>query len=135
MTKQEHLFHAVAASNLSKMIENGAIHFYGRAETDAQNAESGNAAEWILDGGWLYTVSNRDLDLSENEFVGDGLILELAAIVENPQIVLQGRNGREKVIRVEEWQVVGAIRPICDEDGEVIDQEEISFEEIVNGAF
>lgn len=127
----EHLFHAVAAANLAHMIDGDGIHFYGRSEPDEELDDE--ALEHILDGGWIYTVANADLDLCENEFVADGLILELASKVESPEIILQGRNGREKVIRVEEWEVVLGIRPVLDEDGEVIDQIEFSLEEILNG--
>jgi hypothetical protein len=129
----EHLFHAVAAANLSQMVYGGQVHFYGRSAPDAELEDE--VLEHILDGGWIYSVSNRDLDLCFNEFVGDGLVLELAPMVAHPEIVLQGRNGREKVIRVQEWQVVGAIRPVTDEDGEVVAQEEISFEELIDGNF
>jgi len=127
----EHFFHAVAATNLAHMIESDGIHFYGRSAPDAELSEKDEALEWVRDGGWLYTVANTDLDLCENEFVRDGLILELAPRVGNPEIVLQGRNGREKVIRVEEWQVIGAIRPILDADGEVVDQQDFSLEDIL----
>ena len=126
---QEHLFHAVAASNLAHMIQEDGIHFYGRSEPDVELEDE--ALEWVRDGGWLYTVANTDLDLCESEFVQDGLILELAPRVDHPEIVLQGRNGREKVVRVEEWEVVGAMRPLVDEDGEVIEQQEFSLLQVL----
>ncbi len=111
------------------MIQEDGIHFYGRSEPDVELEDE--ALEWVRDGGWLYTVANTDLDLCESEFVQDGLILELAPRVDHPEIVLQGRNGREKVVRVEEWEVVGAMRPLVDEDGEVIEQQEFSLLQVL----
>jgi hypothetical protein len=131
----ENLFHGVAATNLSGMIFGGEIHFFGRCCPDEWECGCEQGFHHVVDGGWLYAVTNKDLDLIEDEFVRDGLVLELQPRVDDPEIILQGLGGREKIVRVDQWQVVGACKPILDEDGEVIDQVEYSLRDILAGTW
>jgi hypothetical protein len=122
-------------SDLIAQAEDGAIRLWGRDHDDAVDGEA--ECEWVQGEGFLYCTDIRGVEVIYNNFSGnEGLVLILEKQVENPQ-EWSPRTGdrRESLIRAEEWRVIGAIRPIFDEDGEEVDQEAFSLEEILNEEF
>ena len=120
-------FHGVREATLSRLVaqsENGQIVLWGR------NSES-ETSEYLQGEGELSVTDISDIEMSFNEFCDEGgLVLVLEKIVDEPAEVDHESDGREHLVRVEEWQVVGGIRPIFDEDGDVVDQEAFSLDEI-----
>jgi hypothetical protein len=131
---QETVFHGVHGAALARLIEeseDGKLHLYGRSVRD----ESDIALEYEQDGGYLYVTHYGEIELSANEFAGDdGLILVLGARKPGAE-VQDGGQPREHVICLDEWEVIGALRPVFSEDGEFLEEEMevLSVEEILSG--
>lgn len=129
-------FHGVVAGNLSGILDlsrsegDGKIHLYGRDHADEEEGMENEALDWLVDDGVLYTVKFDDIELSYSEFCDDeGVVLMFGARAGiEPEIRYQGRGNRENVLRVPEWEVIGAIRPVYqDEDEYEIDDDKIEF--------
>jgi hypothetical protein len=121
-------FHGVRSATLSHLVaqsENGQIVLWGR------NSES-ETSEYLQGEGELSVTDISDIEMSFNEFCDEsGLVLVLEKIVAEPIEVEHESDDREHLVRVEEWKVVGGLRPVFDEDGDVVDQEAFSLEEII----
>ena len=124
-------FHGVREATLARLIaqsENGQIVLWGR------NPES-ETSEYLQGEGELSVTGYYDLDMSFNEFCDDGgdggVVLVLERVVDEPFEEDHRSDRREHLIHVEEWKVVGGLRPVRDEDEDVIDQEAFSLEEIM----
>ena len=134
-------FHGLHAANLwhvvnvSNGIGDGSIHLYGRSHADVEAEDA--VLEHVLDGGVLYTTTWQNIELSINEFVGDGALLVLGAKAGvQPHLEHQGHRDREQIVRLEEWEVIGAIKLPDEDDFDIDAVEEIDFysvAEIVNG--
>ncbi len=130
-SSEHYLFHGVRAATLQRLIaqsEHGQIVLWGRVED-----EDGNA-DYQCGRGELSTTDISDIEMSFNEFCDeDGLVLVLEKLVDEPFDELHPTDRREHWIRAEEWRVVGGVRPVFDENEEVIDQQAFSVEEIMKG--
>ncbi len=125
-------FHGVRSATLSRLIaqsENGEILLWGR------NPES-ETSDYQQGTGELSVTDISDIEMSYNEFCDDGgLVLVLEKIVAEPVEIDHESDAREHLVRVQDWKVVGGLRPVVDEDGEVIDQEVFSLDEILSEEF
>ena len=131
---RETVFHGVRGATLSKLIsesEDGQIHLYGRSSRDWDDDEE--TMSHVRDGGYLYVTEYAEIDFSANEFTDDGgLILVLGAKVQRPEIVEEA--AREHVIRVDEWEVIGGVRPSFDRETGELDEENwevLSLQEVL----
>lgn len=127
-------FHGVSLATLERLIgqsEGGEILLWGTDHDDFVDGEE--YSDYVQGKGYLYTTDIRGIELSCNEFAGDdGLVLVLERIVDDPQEWFpRAADNRECLVRVEEWRVIGGVRPIFDEDGDMIDQEALSIEEVL----
>ncbi len=124
-------FHGARAATLSRLVaqsENGSITLWGR--------DLENEGEYLEGHGELSCTDISDIEMSYNEFCDDGgLVLVLEKIIENPFEEGHESDVREHLIRAEEWRVIGGLHPIFDEDGDVIDQEAFSLEEIMQESY
>lgn len=120
-------FHGVRSATLYRLIqqsENGEITLWGR------NPES-ETSEYLQGEGELSCTEIQYWEMSFNEFCDEeGMVLVLEKQVAEPFEEQHETDYREHLIRAEEWKVVGGLRPVIDEDGDVIDQEAFSLEEI-----
>jgi hypothetical protein len=130
---RETVFHGVRSATLSKLVsesEDGNIHLYGRSSRDWDDED---AASHIQNGGYLYVTDYKEIDFSANEFCDDGgVILVLGAKVSDPEIVDEA--AREHVIRLDEWEVIGGVRPAFDPETGDLDEENweiLSLEEVL----
>ncbi len=122
-------------SELIAQAEDGEITLWGRDHDDAVDGES--ECEWVQGQGYLYCTYIRGIEVCYNSFSGsEGLVLVLEKLVDEPQ-EWSPRSGdrRESLIRAEEWRVIGAVRPLFDEDGDEIDQEAFSLQDILDENF
>jgi hypothetical protein len=123
-----YLFHGVKGATLAQLIdqsEDGNLVLWGRVEDEDENADYSQGQ------GELSATDINDIEMSFNEFCDQsGLVLVLEKQVAEPVDELHPTDRREHLIRCEEWRVVGGVRPVYDEDGEVVDQEAFSLEEI-----
>lgn len=131
---RETVFHGVRGATLNKLVsesEDGKIHLYGRSSRDWD--DEGCAISHIQDGGYLYVTEYKEIDFSVNEFCDDGgLILVLGAKASDPEIVDEA--AREHVIRLDEWEVIGGIRPSFDPESGELDEENwevLSLQEVM----
>ena len=120
-------FHGVRAETLSRLIrqsENGEITLWGRnPESEIEDYRQGK--------GELSTTDITGLEMSYNEFCdGDGIVLVLEKMIDEPFEETVSTDRREHLIRAEEWKVVGGLRPVFDEDEQVVDEQAFSLEEI-----
>ena len=117
-------FHGVREATLARLIaqsENGNITLWGRDTEDE--------GEYLEGAGELSVTDYYSLDLSFNEFCDeDGVVFVLEAVVDEPSEEQHGRH--EILVKAEEWKVIGGLRPVRDENEDVIDQEAFSLEEI-----
>lgn len=122
-------------SDLIAQAEDGAIKLWGRTHDDAVDGEA--ECEWAAGEGFLYCTDIRGIEVIYNNFSGsEGLVLVLEKFVDEPQEWSpRSADRRESLIRAEEWRVIGAVRPIFDEDGEEVDQEAFSLEDILSENF
>jgi hypothetical protein len=117
---RETVFHGVRSATLSKLVsesEDGNIHLYGRSSRDWDDED---AASHIQNGGYLYVTDDG------------GVILVLGAKVSDPEIVDEA--AREHVIRLDEWEVIGGVRPAFDPETGDLDEENweiLSLEEVL----
>lgn len=132
-------FHG-AGAHLSALIAeavDGEIKLYGRSTDDAVDGQ--DDGEWVAGSGYLYCVEVSGLELVyNNHFMGpDNLCLVLEKIVDEPQEWSpRTADRRESLIRVEEWRVIGAVRPVeFDEDGDAVEEEAFSLEDILDENF
>jgi hypothetical protein len=120
-------FHGIRSATLTRLIaqsENGQIVLWGRDTEDE--------GEYLAGQGELSVTDISDVEMSYNEFCDEGgLVLVLEKLVTEPVEVRHETDRREKLVQAAEWQVIGGLRPIFDEDGDVIDQEVFSLDEIV----
>lgn len=121
-------FHGVRSATLARLIaqsEDNQITLWGRVE------DEDGCADYEQGQGELSATDISDIEMSFNEFCDEnGLVLVLEKQVASPVDELHPTDRREHLLRCEEWRVVGGIRPVFDEDGDVIDQEAFSIEEI-----
>src|SRR5437879_3722870 len=115
-------FHGVRGwlSTLIAQSENGEIKLWGRSHDESVDDEV--EAEWMQGEGYLYCADIRDLDICYKEFMADGeVVLVLEKLVDEPQEWYPRSGKRERLIRVEEWRVIGGLRPgAVDEDGDAV---------------
>jgi len=72
------------------------------------------------------------VDMSCNEFVdAGGLLFVLEPVVTEPQEREHDTDRRECLLHVEEWRVVGGLRPVFDEDEEIVEFAAFSVDEIL----
>lgn len=120
-------FHGVRAATLNRLIaqsEDGQITLWGRVED-----EDGNA-DYEQGQGELSATDIRHWELSFNEFCDEnGMVLVLEKQVAEPFEEQYSRS--ELLVRVEEWKVIGGLRPVFDEDGDVVEEEAFSLQEIM----
>ncbi len=126
-------FHGVQASTLEELIsqsEEGKILPWGTDHNEFVDGEI--YYEYFQGEGYLFATDWSGIELSFSEFCGDGgIVLVLEKIVDEPQEWFpRPSDRRERLIRVEEWKVICGLRPVFDEDGDVIDQEVVSIEEM-----
>lgn len=123
-----YLFHGVRGATLFRLInqsENGQIVLWGRVE------DEDGRADYAQGRGEISATDISDIEMSYNEFCDEeGLVLVLEKQVASPVDERHSTDRREHLVRCEEWRVIGGIRPVFDEDGDVIDQEAFSLEEI-----
>lgn len=129
-------FHGVRSATLERLIgqsEHGAIKLWGTDHDEHIDNQDGEFDVAYVQGeGFLYVTDISDMEMSFNEFCDDGgLVLVLEKIVAEPFEFIHEDDSRQCIINVQEWKVVGGLRPVVDEDGDVIDQEAFSVEEIV----
>jgi hypothetical protein len=136
MTKSNdhYRFHGVLSVTLERLVsqsEDGAIRLWGTDHNDFVDGEE--YADYTQGEGYLYCTDISGIELSCEAFCGsDGLVFILEKLVDDPQEWFpRAADKRECLVRVEEWHVIGAIRPIFDEDGDLIDQEALSLEEVL----
>ena len=129
-------FHGVRSATLQALIaqaENGQVALWGTDHDEHIDNEDGELeAEYTQGEGYLYVTDISDVEMSFNEFCDEGgLVLVLEKVASEPFEFDHPTDRRQSIIKVEEWKVVGGIRPVVDEDGDVIDQEAFSLEEIM----
>lgn len=128
-------FHGVRRATLERLVsqsEGGEIRLWGTDHDEhIDNADGEFEVEYVQGEGYLYTTDISDLEMSASEFAGDdGLVLVLEKIVDEPFEFEHPSDRRQCIVRAEEWRVIGAVRPIFDEDGDMIDQEALSLDAI-----
>ncbi len=127
-------FHGVRGETLEELIRqstDGQIILWGTDHDEHIDNEDGEMdVEYVQGQGYLYTTDIKSIETSYNEFCADGLVLVLEKQADEPFEYSYDRN-RQHIIRAEEWRVIGGLRPTFDEDGELIDQEALSLEEII----
>ncbi len=125
-------FHGVRSETLSRLIaqSEGSMLLWGTdhdEHIDNQDFES----EYVQGQGFLYVTDISDVEMSYNEFCDDGgLVLVLEKSVSEPFEFIHEDDIRQRIVKVQEWNVVGGLRPVVDADGDVIDQEAFSLDEI-----
>lgn len=124
-------------SELIAQSETGEIKLWGRTQDDAVEVdEAGEVAEFVQGEGYLYCADIDDVDICFNEFCESGeivLVLEKQSAEAQEWFPRSGR--RERLIRVEEYKVIGGVRPLYDEDGDLCELEAISLEDILSENF
>ena len=136
-SNEHYLFHGVRAATLSRLIgqsENGSILLWGTDHDEhIDNEDNELDCEYVQGEGFLYTTDITDIEMSFNEFCDEGgLVLVLEKQVEEPFDFEHPSDRRQHIVKFEEWKVVGGIRPLFDEDQDVIGEECFSLEEILN---
>ena len=120
-------FHGVREATLARLVaqsENGTITLWGRDTEDE--------GEYLEGAGELSVTDISDVEMSYNEFCDEGgLVLVLEKLVVEPVEIRHETDRRERMVQASEWQVVGGLRPVFDEDGDVIDEEVFSLDEII----
>lgn len=137
MTKDSSLyrFHGVKECNLSRILKNseeGVVTLWGRADEDADEEED-EVNGYLPGRGELSVTRWNDIEMSCNEFCDeDGVVFVLEPVVESPREDEHPSDRREFRIQVEEWRVIGGIRPVFqreyDEDDNLIDEEIVEFQ-------
>lgn len=126
---ENYRFHGVRAATLNRLqaqSEDGNVTLWGRVED-----EDGNA-DYEQGQGELSSTDISDIEMSYNEFCDEnGLVLVLEKQVDEPFEELHPTDRREHLIRAEEWKVIGGLRPLFDEDGDVVEEEAYSLEEVL----
>ncbi len=132
-------FHGVRSATLSRLIaqSNGSIALWGTDHDEHIDNQDGELdAKYVQGEGFLYVTDISDLEMSFNEFCDEGgVVLVLEKQVADPFEFIHEDDSRQHIIQVQEWKVIGSLRPVVDEDGEVIDQECFSLDEILNEEF
>ncbi len=136
-SNEHYLFHGVRSATLSRLIsqsENGSILLWGTDHDEhVDNQDNELDTEYVQGQGFLYTTDISDVEMSYQEFCGEGgLVLVLEKIVSEPFDFEHPSDDRQHIVKVEEWKVIGGIRPLFDEDEEVIGEECFSLEEILS---
>jgi len=128
-------FHGVSGETLATLVsqsEGQSITLWGTDHDEhIDNADNELETEYLQGAGYLYVTSYNDIDMSYNEFCKNGgLVLVLEKNVDAPFECGHPSDRRQFIIKVEQWTVVGGLRPVFDEDEEIVDQEALSLEEI-----
>ena len=128
-------FHGVQSETLEALVsqmEDGVISLWGTDHDEHIDNQDGEFdSEYVQGAGFLYTTTINDIEMSYSEFSGDdGLVLVLEKVADEPFEFTHPTDRRQRIIKVEEWKVVGGLRPVLDEDGEICDQEVVSIEEM-----
>lgn len=136
---KEYRFHGVRSETLARLIaqSDGSILLWGTdVDEHIDNLDGELEAEYVQGAGYLYVVGIRDLDMSFSEFCDEGgLVLVLEKQVAESFIFDHPSDNRQEIIKAEEWKIVGGLRPLYDEDGDIIDQQAFSLEEILSESF
>jgi hypothetical protein len=137
MTKSNdyYRFHGVRRATLERLVAQGEgdqLRLWGTDHDEHIDNQDGEfEVEYVRGAGYLYTTDISDLEMSASEFAGDdGLVLVLEKIIDTPFEFEHPSDRRQCIVRAEEWRVVGGLRPVFDEDGDLIDQEALSLDEI-----
>ncbi len=123
-------------SALIAQAENNEMKLYGRSHDDKVDGEE--ECEWTPGEGFLYVTNMAGISICYDNFASDDkIVLVLEKVVDEPQEWFpRNADRREMLIRVEEWKVIGAIRPTAfDEDGDVLEDEGIALENLLSGDF
>jgi len=128
-------FHGVRSATLQELInqsQDGEIALYGTDHDEhIDNEDFEFDAEYTQGAGFLYVTSFRDVEMSFNEFCDeDGMVFVLEPISSEPFEFDHPSDRRQSIIKVEDWKVVGGLRPMFDEDGDLIEMEAFSLAEI-----
>ncbi len=128
-------FHGVQAETLEALVAqaDGAIQLWGSDHDEHIDNQDGEfESEYVQGQGFLYTTTINDIEMSYQEFIGDsGLVLVLEKVADEPFEVVHPSDRRQRIIKVEDWKVIGGLRPVLDEDQEVVDQEVVSLDELL----
>jgi len=128
-------FHGVRSATLEALIAQASpdIALWGTdVDEHIDNQDGETEAQYTQGAGFLYVTGVSDIEMSFNEFCDDGgIVLVLEKVASAPFEFDHPTDRRQSIIKVEEWQVVGGLRPVVDEDGEIVDQEAFSLEEIL----
>jgi hypothetical protein len=129
-------FHGVRADILSSLIqqsEDGKIILWGRnPEIDAEDFDEEDAEHYLQGAGELSCTKWADVEMSCQEFCNEGgIVLVLESIVKDAQENRHPTDRREWLIDASQWQVIGGLSPSFDEDGELLELEASSLEEIL----
>lgn len=137
-------FHGVQAETLEALVEqsqNGQIALWGTERdehVDGDDFDYEEDNEYIQGDGFLYVTNINDIDMPYQEFCGvngDGMVFVLEKVVDAPFEFDHPSDRRQRIIKCGEWRVVGGLRPVFDEDEEIVDQEVFSLEEIIGGDY
>ena len=128
-------FHGVRSATLQELLsqsEDGAIALWGTDHDEHIDNEDGEFdTEYTQGAGFLYVTSFRNVEMSFNEFCDeDGIVFVLEPIVTEPFEFDHPSDRRQSIIKAEDWNVIGGLRPVLDEDGDLIEMEAFSLEEI-----
>lgn len=130
-------FHGVRSETLSQLVAqsvDGSIALWGTDHDEhVDNWDNEFETKYVQGAGFLYVTRFADVDMSFNEFCDEGgIVLVLEPIIGSEPVEFDHPSDRRQlIINVEEWRVIGGLRPVFDEDGDVIDQEAFSLEEII----
>jgi hypothetical protein len=128
-------FHGVRQATLEALAAqatDGKVALWGTDHDEHVDNQDGEFdAEYVQGAGFLYCTDIRDIDMSYQEFASDGLVLVLEKVAEQPFEFSHPTDHRQSIIKVEDWKVIGGLRPVFDEDEEVIDQEVVSLDEVL----
>jgi hypothetical protein len=128
-------FHGVQAETLEVLVAqaDGSIALWGSDHDEHIDNQDGEFDSELVQGqGFLYTTTINDIEMSYSEFIGEsGLVLVLEKVASEPFEVVHPTDRRQRIIKVEDWKVIGGLRPVFDEDGDVIDQEVVSLSELL----
>lgn len=135
---ENYRFHGVRAATLYRLVtqaENSQLLLFGTTHNEEIDNQDGELeSEYEQGYGFLYCTDISDIEMSSNEFTDEGgLVLVLEKQVTDPFEVIHPTDSRQRIIKVQEWKVVGGIRLIFGEDNEMISQEVVSLKQILEG--
>ncbi len=133
-------FHGVARATLHLLIaqsEDGTLRLWGTDHDEHIDNQDGDLDTQCVQGeGYLYVTNINAIEMSYNEFCGQGgMVLVLEKAARAPYEYDHPTDRRQHIVRVEEWSVIGGLRPVFDEDEDIIEEEAFSLEDLLNGAY